>query len=255
MSSKQTVLVDINGLPGCGKTTLVEKVVARLEEANLSVYTIEDVYFHGEKTRVSKYVTILRALGSPGSRRANLLAYQLFSCFPFSFSRLAYTLRLIKFHYQLRKVYKSKDCDIIILEEGITQYTASIPHVDRLHDKKVLRSLLLSMLSAFQYVVVVNCLSDVETSLNRISTRGFKNGRFDHMNERERFEGLKIHYEFFEIMRDVLGDVRTLDLPMIDKSQSAEILTSYLLALRTELSEGTTVSMSFKDVQEIYGKP
>lgn len=119
-------IIDFNGMPGCGKTTIAEKVVEFLSD-RFSVATLRDVYFYKEKGIAHQIIFFTSAILSIKNFAFNMQVLKLISCYKYSRTRLFDALRLIKLNYQLSKFYKYEEVDIILLEEGLVQYLSSIP--------------------------------------------------------------------------------------------------------------------------------
>ncbi|MFL2095833.1 hypothetical protein [Marinilactibacillus psychrotolerans] len=216
MNSNKPLLVEFNGIPGSGKTTTVNELVQTLKSRKLKVLTLEDVYFYKEKNTFSKLLTTFKALLSYKILKSNYMIFKFLFYFSFNLSRLLFALRLVKLNYQLLRVYENENCDLIVLEEGIIQYTANIPHIDSFDKLTILNDLLLNMLRPYNNILLINCDIDLKESVRRIYKRGLKNRRFDVMKEDELLSGLKENSRLFNVMREFCMRKDSTNLNMSD---------------------------------------
>ncbi|MBF0705389.1 hypothetical protein IQ283_02135 [Alkalihalobacillus hwajinpoensis] len=214
MNSNKPLVVELNGIPGSGKTSTVKELFHNLEKRGLKVLILRDVYFYKEKKTSSKLLVTLKAIFSFTLLKNNMLTIKFLLLFPFNLSRLLFALRLIKLNYQLLRVYESENCDIILLEEGLLQYTANIPHVDSFDNKTTLNKLLKNMTFPYKNMLLINCDLNLKESVKRIYNRGLKNRRFDVMEEQELLTGLKKNQEFFGYMREICKHKDSISLNM-----------------------------------------
>jgi nucleoside-triphosphatase THEP1 len=215
-------LIEFNGLPGCGKTTIVESMFKMFNDNNIKALGIKEVYFWGENQEKTRVITMFKALFSLKYIKVNLIGIQFFSCYKFKISRIKYLLRLIKLNYQIDRVLKNKSCDLIILEEGILQYIASISHVDLENDKEILEKLLAMVLKRFEKLLIVNCNLDYESLIHRIKHRNQVGHRFDSMDENILLESLKLNLENIEKIREICKGNNCIEL-MMNESLSNNI--------------------------------
>jgi len=192
--------MEFNGLPGCGKTTTVNELVNILRAEGIHVLTLQDVYFYRETTRLRKMLHFIRPLFSYKTAHVNLKIVRFLLQFKMSVSRLLDALRLMKLYDQLVRVYETIDCDVILLEEGLIQYTASIPLTDHMSENRAASELIESMFGKFNKILVVNCDLHKEAIIRRITQRCADNHemrrrKIDSLNETEMSKSLDVYYE------------------------------------------------------------
>ncbi|AMC92688.1 hypothetical protein AOC36_01380 [Erysipelothrix larvae] len=227
------ILIEFNGLPGCGKTTIVNELENLMEKEGVHFLNLKDVYFYKEKHRISKIITVTFAAFSRKQRTQNIKIMKYLFLFDVSKERVLYALRLIKLLYQVRRV-KDKGCgEVMILEEGILQYTASISHVDTINNQNLLSSLIESMIGYVDSIICVNCNLDYSDIVKRIRQRNDLQRRFDSMDDDQLIEGLVQNMKCFNIMRrsyQKIGesiDIDTIGSPIENSRKIQEKYKSY----------------------------
>lgn len=225
----ESYLIELNGVPGCGKTTIVNELIEVFRLQGVNIMTLKDVYFYKEKMKYSKILHLLYALFSIRVLAVNINVIKFLFCFKFNVSRLMDALRLIKLYFQLIRVYENKK-NILLLEEGILQYTASIPYLDSIKDNDSVARLISSMLQPIDKVLIVNCEIDIKESLKRIKERGlkapeFKQRRFDALDEKECISALEKNYDNLNKLRHLCKNKEHISIFMnADSKHNAKII-------------------------------
>ncbi len=209
-------LIEFNGLPGCGKTTTVDELIKIFQSVQVNAATLDDVYFYKEKNKFSKLITLLLAVFSIKEFNINFSIIRYFLKFNFTIERFIYMLRLIKVYYQIRKVMMSGSYNVIILEEGIIQYIASISHIDNIKDEDMLKELVEKIFRKFRRVLCVNCELDISEVIKRIRQRNLCNRRFDIMADEDLYNGLLANKVAFEIMKKSNHGKEQVEIHMVD---------------------------------------
>lgn len=126
-------ILELNGLPGAGKTTLVNKLYRELKHEH-KIGLLEEVIFMDQERRRDRYLIMFSALFNKSEINFNLKVLKFMFKY-LNIDSLKYSLRLIKLNYQLNKAKNSGKYDMLLLCEGFIQYITSIPH-----DRKIIEN-------------------------------------------------------------------------------------------------------------------
>lgn len=221
-----TLIIDLFGLPACGKSTLTQYLCEN-NETDLRVETLQMVLhkmgklerikllfsFSLKQFLVSLYIQIVVKL----DKRHERVLW-------FSWYRHG-------LYYQYIKKYS--DCDVVLVDHGDVQSFVSIEHGKDLHSKKTFVNACKYYLSLSPASIYVFCKIGVDDSLNRIKKRNrFYSGRIDKLGsdnlrlielekEKERFDF------FFQMVKNCRKRVEILDMNK-ELPEIAKDLLSYI---------------------------
>ena len=211
------VIIELTGLPGCGKTTLINSV---LNDPKYSGRIITRDGLFSEKvpgTWIRKYFIAFCA---------SVLLCKSYFRSDMNNKKLYFKRLLQLMIYMDYKVRKTKD-SIFILDEGIVQYVSSLAYDKEIEFDSGLKKLVRRFIKKYD-PTVIDCHISVDTAYDRIMGRGKTNDRYylDDKDEVKRL--LKIKRDNIDmIIKEFIGQVKTVDL--MDKSaDAAEILKSTL---------------------------
>lgn len=167
--------IEMYGLPGAGKTTISVPVIKKLREEGYRVAGLSDVYFRNCKTRRKTKVWLELAFSFKNyPLYVELFKYGL--SLPQTLDNIRYLFKQLFFVHQIIKTQEEGQYDIALCEEGIIQHMTSLSYTQDLPDTTFLRNCILKLYKATN-VVAINCLIDIETSLNRIEGRDDSSSR------------------------------------------------------------------------------
>lgn len=162
----QKVIVEFYGLPGSGKTTIVNETIKELKD-KYKVFTLDDVYFY-KQGKFNELLIYIKSIIYFDNFR---LIISLLRCFKsISRERLSDSLRLLKFRYQLIKFYQKENFDVLILEEGLIQYLTSVAYKNPLNLDQMTKLFKSTEIDAKDYYYI-NLFIDKHESLDRIRKR------------------------------------------------------------------------------------
>lgn len=206
------IIIEMTGLPGAGKTTLSNAIIAKLKEKG---FCIPDSEFLRKKrsfklthpSKVIKYLHFFIFCLQEWDWVIAVLKYS-HQMKPFKRDRLKFSFVFLRTYYFLQRIINEKKYyDWIVLEEGLIQNLWAITIYG--NSTKNLKPLLtlLKMIKKELPFVVIDVQIDVPTAINRIKNRSYGSGRFDRMELTKAEELLLIHekhlLEIIKLLKEV----------------------------------------------------
>ena len=190
-------IIEFNGLPGTGKSTIADCLSRIATEKGITVY---DSY--GRNSITSKLISPLLEISS---YRYIPRLLSLGRLCELNKVRIGQILRFLSYVNCYREFEMEKrDSALLILDEGIVQSLVSIAYLESFKGKeKDLTELFTQLKKSGIKWYQVNCINEPKLSFDRIIGRGSNLGRFDQMKNEELINALKLQIESFDIVRDV----------------------------------------------------
>lgn len=184
----ETIIVEFVGPPGAGKTTNCHSYTKMLKKKGLCVLTLQDIkdylrnlYFPVKVLLLLK--TALQLFPTLFSYARTLLAHRIFSISP-----IIRFLRISVFHAAMKQILRSREVDIVLLEQWMIQELWSATIFKPTSYQELEKKLQKYYLHTDQ---VVYFDIDLETASERISTRSSNLSRFDRMDANSRMKSLQ----------------------------------------------------------------
>lgn len=192
------LIIEFNGLPGSGKTTIAEALKKELEEMG---YCVSTSFFKRSYHRYGKLVILNPVYW--GLIRT-IIKYSSFFEEKKSHSTI---LRVVNFIRSYNDFVKSKRNDILMVDQGFIQGLISLAHQDLLpqisYFDEVLKK---SKIDSFN-LVCVNCNVNESVSNERIISRPMNGCRVETMGELERINTLKVQNDNLLFLRKRVVDL------------------------------------------------
>lgn len=191
-NSKESIIVELNGLPGTGKSTILEELckIAELEGWRICSEYIKKTspYTPLFKLRSYQFLSSLLRLG------------RLHDFTKERFGQILRCLNYINSYLDFQK--DSPQSTLYVLDEGIIQSLVSIAYLESFRGKEqILEQLFKSLLKQNVRWYSVNCINEPEICFERVLKRGSNLGRMDQMKKAELINALRFQVETFDIVR------------------------------------------------------
>lgn len=225
------LILELSGLPGCGKSTLIDSVVEKLSDPKIRIATRNDVYYFNCKNKDKK-----SALFKTFLKLNNYRIYREILKINRKYSKrmkcLKYAFQFMMLISQIQETEKSNKYDIAILDEGIIQYFSAQADDTTFTDNKRIQLLLEMICKKIRNWTVVKCDVDVDVAIKRIKGRKVSSNRFSASKSNEVLHKL-----------------------LMDRNKNLEHLYSYkcdnILNMNNALSENTAIITEY--INQVLG--
>lgn len=218
-------LLEFNGLPGCGKSTLSESVILRNFDLKLKSYSME------HERLPSGFFKRLAYIFRFWNFSEIIQLYRISKCTEYS-SVLTQIKRIVvaeQICVNYRRFYSENG--ICVIDQGLVQAIASVLYVYDINNQKKLDKLIRSILLRYQSkLIIINAVSSADTAKERIRFRNFNHGsRMNYIKEdNQLLEHLQRQLDNISLIRESISksEIAFID---IDMCNSVEKNTEELL--------------------------
>lgn len=221
--SSHTQIIDLYGIPACGKTTLAEYMASHPTNG-LRIATMQDCMIAAKNDKwhlflsvslKNVWASIRLKLSTPLDKKRRVV-------------RLKGILLLGAYKNYVRKY---TDYDIVFFDHGDIQYFVTLERGDNLHESNKFRKACLRYLDASNTTAYIYCHVDAETALQRMNSRGRDKGRMDTMSDQnQKLQELEKESERFDFWTTVLKE-RKASLIELETKDSIHSIADKLFSL------------------------
>ena len=234
-----TQIIDLYGIPACGKTTLAEHITTHA--SGLKVASMRDCKHTAFKNKWKLAKSI--------SLKIFLASVRLKCSAPFDKKRRDIPFKKILFTGTLKNyVRKYTDYDFVVTDSGDIQRIVSLERGDNLHKSERFRKACMQYLHASFSTIYVYCRIDATTALRRMNGRGRNNGRIDLISDQHlKLQELEKESKCFDFWTTILREqnVSLIELDMDDSTSTiADKLFSYISNLQLPNNQRPDVATS-----------
>lgn len=230
MKNNKIYIIEFNGLPGAGKSSVAKELQKKFKSEDLHVIWTKD---YTKKVINSKIIYFIKRCLNCGISLSFSLIYLLFRLKPFQLSRIVYLSNIYTYlsFYLSPPVNKEKPT-ILIADGGIVQNLLSSIHLSlipsiRLNEK--IFNKILNKLFKHQFIyIIVNCHITHDMAYKRIIKREKSHSRLNRLKGEELLHTLEIQENTFtQIRKAITKDKRSKQIN-IDMTVSISGNTQYL---------------------------
>lgn len=206
-------IIEFNGLSGCGKTTLSKAVEESLSGCKILTRSVFST--HRKKILNSSHLQFLLDFLNLKNLKINILI----TLFAFSYkvnkARIERILAFVIFTAELNKRIKENEGCYLILDQGILNLLASIPHEYYLKENYIFKKLMKDLQKRYSNMLFIDCNLQKRDVRQRIRKRNKKDHNFDSLPDDLLDTMLDIKKMNLEIIRDYFEErakVLTVDM-------------------------------------------
>jgi len=193
------LIIELLGTPGCGKTSITNKVIEQLKERNIKAAGHKDALkFRLSPRSRSKFPIplIMREY-----QHYYLFIAVILFCMNYILkgARVKYIRNLLILCHRMVILKKVKHYDVLLLDEGICQHLSGISHNKYLKKNYFFNKVAKAVKRAFPELVIIKCEISTDENLRRIRSRNRKDSRYDSITDDSKLlTALKIKKENLE---------------------------------------------------------
>ena len=217
--TKNPVIIEFVGLPGSGKTTLCELVASQLKDRGADVVSRPKIL---KQWHQNNALQKLVKLAASNFNQWNILVNSVILATRVKPINLQSFLQAGKVFFNVKRndaIVLQKNCDFILLEQGLLQevwsvvITGSLPKSDYL--KKVMSPLLEN-----RTIAVVNCKLDLDNAVSRIQNRPRKTKKDSYFDLMDAERARALLAQYFPYLQEIINYGRTAQIPILDIDSS-----------------------------------
>ena len=182
ISNPKSIIIEFNGLPGSGKTTVAKILKKKLEEK----YGVEVRSHYERKTWHRNVYSILLC---PRYYKL-LISINNYSKLFFKKKAFVRRLKIANFVREYRNFLSDNNRSVLLIDQGIIQAVISLAHQDKLPSPDSLGDVVCKIGIATLPIVIVNCNLSPEISAERVKTRPSNGCRVEKMDEQDLLDSL-----------------------------------------------------------------
>ena len=172
-------IVEFNGIPGSGKTTISRELEKELKNKSLKIINEKDIF--NDNNKVSNLFCLKNA---KINMTILLLAIDILIKNRQK-GTLINAIKIIRYNNIIYKNYKNKEYDYIILSEGMIQFLSSLFDNNKYDNKKNISKIAKGLSRIYRSILYVNCDIRESEAFLRISNRTSKPNSVDLMDRNE----------------------------------------------------------------------
>lgn len=226
---RNTIIVEFNGLPGLGKTTVANAVIKELE--NRGYKTTDRHYKRGPFGAMVHYfpwlfsrslfklvLTFANSISPEGKRRTHVNWTNSYA-------------------HKYKSIVKHSNADFAIIDEAIIQFLVAMAFQDKMPVTDKAEEIVKKLKAIGVDFIRVDCVNDVEEATKRIMSRPSRGLVFESMQHDELVRTLEVEAANFDYLRSVFSKVYenqrviTIDTVHACPNDNAQIIIDQIIGL------------------------
>lgn len=207
------IIVEFNGLPGLGKTTVATSLIEELQQQGYNTiknyrhnifYTLHHPFPELYSPSLYRLVKAYAGMIPPQGKKRTHIHWTNF------------------FAQKYESILKHNVSNYVIIDEGIIQFLVAMAFQDKMPISDKADAIVEKLKALGIYFVRVDCMNHIEESANRIMSRPSRGLVFESMQRDELFRTLEVEASNFEYIRSVFSKVYSNQLVInIDTIQTS----------------------------------
>lgn len=222
----QRKIIEFNGLPGSGKTTITNFII----EKNMQAVSYQEHMkaFKSKKKSFKKLILIMNYFSLQNLRFSFYATKFLISLNGITKDRLSRLLNLVYIYNS----YKSNGRDIdyyLFVDQGLIQEILSIAHDRHIESESSLRKLIKELLRNIEILHIVNFKTCEEVAYERIKKRVATPCRLEYMSENKAKSILEIQIKNLNLLRNILEN-EGVSMSYVNSSDHLDVNASKIMS-------------------------
>ncbi|PKM61471.1 MAG: hypothetical protein CVU99_03215 [Firmicutes bacterium HGW-Firmicutes-4] len=202
--NKDIILLEFNGVPGSGKTTLSNSVIANLNGIDYPVYSYHKIIKKPTRKNLKLLFKYLIHVKCSSFRMGCLGMLYLLTNKKFNRENwLRIVSIIILYDFYQKKSMENSD-EVILVDQGIIQQIVSISYETELISDRFVKKIIARLKKKNLHLYIINVDLDVTESFDRLNLRVGNVSRIQNMNRKKGIETLKIQQNNFDIIREII---------------------------------------------------
>lgn len=227
-------MIEFNGLPGSGKTTITHYISKNYYENKLKLINLKNDDIYKKHIRLKSFRLLKNLLVPNRIYILIILIGFMHKNHSINVKNIYRGIHIINLYNLYKLINKSNESEdtYYLLDQGIIQEIISILY-DKKINKKSFKWLIKLIKFTYSEFSIINSKVSVEESLIRIQSRISNTSRLDKLSEEKANKVLRVQYENFKILREIVHSlsVSNLDINTNESlSHNAKKIINFLLS-------------------------
>lgn len=210
------LIIELTGVPGCGKSTLWELLKSELQKRGRTVYTYREL-MHREPLFVHKGLLFQWEKWNPQTVSCMNWIEQYCALVPQDEKRDRFKKMFIELYHRVHVAAWNRGEDMILLDEGLVQNVTSLFFMDAIPKDPSAERVLKHLIHVKGRYLFVKCNISMEENIARLKKRARENDRYYALEEDRLREALlvkeqNIDYLLFLIETEKRGEKIDIDM-------------------------------------------
>lgn len=213
-------IIEFNGLPGTGKTTIADALILRLQQKGKKCIKAmpdsglaESMLFSLRHPSCLILVRLLRRLQKENQ----------------SFSQKFSSAYLVLHYYQMYLKCKCSDsADFLVIDQGILQAIISMAHLSRMSSSATLTKISETILNGVDFLEV-DCMINEDVAFNRIRKRKSAGSRLENLDDDSLIYAYRVQSANFSVVRGAFTNDSAQNIISLDTSNTVSDNVSYII--------------------------
>jgi len=202
-NKKQYEILEFNGLPGSGKSTITSKLINEFKLENKVVLSEKDIFV--QTKTLMKMLEFAKGFFDVRSAKLNCALLTIgikASIKSRKFNNIQNAIKMVRYSFLLRERTSNIRFDVICLSEGLMQFIYCMYDGVEFFKSNELEILICEINKLHKNLLMINCYISKDEALRRLRTRALKSNTIDLLSEKEQVEFLELRNRNMKKIRE-----------------------------------------------------
>lgn len=232
---KRNLIIEFNGIPGSGKTTLSNDLIADLKDSENSIESLKKLLKKPSKRNIRQLISFLIKIKPSSLKAGYYVLMDLFRNKKIDKDNLLriYALIIVFDFYQKKG---SKDLkEIIVADDGIIQQVISLYFGSELRLDQYLTKFIKYTKKRIPNLIIININLNIDQTFNRLKKRNSNISRIQTVDEITALQILRVQENNFKEIRKIINEVgiESFDITTeISRESNVMLLENYIKEIK-----------------------